>query len=127
MDGRIVLSAVLVVHVAVAGVHGVTHSLVPVYLSVWVNAVVAVTTFLGPLAGVALRWRGHPLGVPLFTLSLAVALLVGGVLHFGFENPDHVHAIPASQWRLPFQGSAAGVAVTEGVGTVVGSWYWYTR
>lgn len=127
MDRRVVLLAALVVHLAVASAHGLTHSLVPVHLPAWLNAIVAATTFVGPLAGAVLAWREHPLGVPLFTLSLAGALLVGGVLHFGIETPDHVHAIPAGPWRVPFQVSAVGVALTETVGTAIGGRYWYTR
>jgi hypothetical protein len=127
VDRRVVLLAVLVVHLAVAGAHGLTHSLIPVHLPAWLNAIVAATTFLGPLVGVALVWREHPLGVPLFTLSLAAALLVGSVLHFRIDTPDHVHAIPAGPWRIPFQVSAVGVALTEAVGAAIGGRYWDTR
>jgi ABC-type xylose transport system permease subunit len=124
VDRRVVLSAALVAHLVVAAAHGATHSLIPVHLPAWLNVVVVVTTFLGPVAGVALAWREHPLGVPLFTASLAAALLVGGALHFGFESPDHVHAVPAGRWRPSFRASAVGVAVTEAVGVAVGGRYW---
>jgi hypothetical protein len=85
------------------------------------------TVFVGPAVGVALLWRGHPLGPPLFTLSMAGAVLLGGSLHFLVDNPDHVHAIPAGPWRLPFRVTAAGVAVTPAIGTAVGLWYWRGR
>lgn len=125
MDRRVVLLATLVVHLAVAVAHGSTHALVPVGLPAWVNVVVLLTTFLGPIAGVALAWRDRPLGVPVFTLSMTAALLVGGYLHFVLENPDHVHAIPAGPWRLPFRATAVGVALTEAAGAVVGARFWY--
>lgn len=127
MDRRVVLLGVLVAHLTAAVVHGTTHALVPVTLAAWQNAVVAATTFVGPAVGVALAWRGHPLGVPVFAASMAGALLVGGYLHFLVENPDHVGAIPAGPWQLSFQASAVGVAVTSAIGTVVGAWYWGTR
>lgn len=124
MERRVILAAVLLVHLAVALLHGATHALVPVSLTAGQNAVVALTTFVGPIAGVALAWRGHPLGVALFTLSMAGALAVGGYLHFLVENPDNVRAIPPGAWRLPFQASAAAVALSPAVGTVVGAWAW---
>lgn len=124
MERRVVLLVLLVVHLAVASFHGTAHALVPVTLPAWQNALVVLTTFLGPVAGVALAWRDHPLGVPVFTLSMAGALLLGGVLHFAVENPDNVGAVPPDAWRLPFQVSAAGVAALPLIGLVVGAAYW---
>ena len=126
MDRRVALSAALGLHLAVAVAHGSTHALVPVWLPPWGNALVLVTTFVGPIAGVVLAWRDHPLGIPLFTVTMAGALLVGGVLHFVVENPDHVHAIPGGPWQTPFRASAAAVAVTSALGAVVGVWAWQT-
>lgn len=127
MERRVVLLAILGVHLVAAVGHGSTHALVPVVLTPWQNLVVLVTTFLGPVAGVVLAWRDSPLGVPLFAMTMAGSLVVGGYLHFLVENPDHVRVIPAGPWRIPFQVSAAGVALTAGLGTAVGAWYWYTQ
>lgn len=127
MDRRVALSGVLGLHLLAAVAHGTTHGFVPVWLTVEQNVVVALTTFVGPVAGVALDRRGHPLGLPLFTLSMAGALLVGGGLHFVVENPDHVGAIPAGPWRVPFQLSAGGVGLTAALGAVIGGGYWFGR
>jgi len=125
MERRVVLLVVLGVHLVAALVHGGTHALVPVELPPWQNALVLVTVFVGPLVGAALALRDHPLGIPLFTLSMAGGLLLGVALHFLVEGqPDHVGAVPESVWRLPFQLSAAGLAVTPAVGTAVGAWCW---
>lgn len=123
MDRRVTLLAVLVAHLAVAVFHGVSHGLIPVHQPAWQNALVLLTTFLGPTVGGLLAWRDHPLGVPLFTVSIAGALLVGGVLHFVVENPDHVHAV-GGPWQLPFGASAVAVAVVSAVGTATGLRYW---
>jgi ABC-type xylose transport system permease subunit len=127
MDRRVALLAVLAVHLGVAVVHGISHGLIPVPQPPWQNALVLVTTFLGPIAGVLLVWRDHPLGVPVFTVSIAGALLVGGVLHFLVENPDHIHAVPHHPWRLPFQVTAGGLLLADAVGTVVGGWFWWSE
>lgn len=127
MNRRAVLLAVLGAHLAAGVAHGSTHAAVPVPLSAWQTAVVAGTTFVGPVAGVLLDRREHPLGLPLFVASMAGALAFGGVFHFLVENPDHVGAIPAGRWQLPFGASAVAVAVTDGLGVVVGAWYWRAR
>jgi len=127
VDRRVVLLGLVAAHLVVATVHGTAHALVPVRLTAWGNAVVVATTFVGPVVGVALAWRGHPLGVPVFTASMAGALATGGVLHFLVENPDHVHAIPAGRWQLPFRASAGALAITQAVAVGVGTWYWYLR
>ncbi|WP_276260046.1 hypothetical protein [Haloglomus litoreum] len=127
MDRTLALTGALAAHLVVAVVHGVSHGLLPVGLAPWQNAVVLVAVFAGPVAGVALVRRGHPLGLPLFTLTMAVGLVFGGVFHFLLENPDHVHALPAGAWRLPFQITAVGLVLTGAVGTALGGWHWWRR
>jgi hypothetical protein len=124
---RMAVHLALVAHLTVAVAHGVTHALVPVWLTTTQNAVVLSTTFVGPVVGVALASRDHPAGIPLFTLSMLGALAVGGGLHFVVENPDHVSAIPAGPWRLPFRASALAVALTPALGTATGAWAWWHR
>lgn len=124
MDRRIILLVVLGIHLIVAVAHGTTHALIPVVLPPWQNAIVVGTVFIGPVAGVGFALRRHPIGIPLFTVSMVGALLVSGILHFLIENPDHVHAVPVSPWRFAFQASAVGVAILPAIGTGVGLWYW---
>jgi|AntRauTorcE11898_2_1112593.scaffolds.fasta_scaffold03330_2 hypothetical protein len=127
MDRRLVLVALVALHLVVAGTHGVTHSLVPVWLSPEASVLVLATTFLGPVVGVVLAWRSHPVGVPLLAVSMLGAFLTGGILHFVVATPDHVHAIPAGPWRIPFQASAVAVAATSALGTVASTWAWHER
>ncbi|WP_440991595.1 hypothetical protein [Haloarchaeobius baliensis] len=122
VSGRRLLAIILVVHLVAATTHGLTHGLVPVPLPPWQNALVVATTFLGPIFGVVLHARGHRSGLPLFTVSMAGAFLLGVLLHFVVESPDHVHAVSAGTWQLPFQVSAAAVALTPLLGVVVGAW-----
>lgn len=126
MDRDVALPAALAVHLAAAAVHGATHGLVPVPLPSWVNVLVLGTVLVGPVAGVALARRGHPGGVPLFTASMAAALLLGLALHGLVETPDRLDLVPAGPWRLHFQASAVGVAAAQALGAAVGVWCWRT-
>lgn len=127
MDRTLALTGALVAHLAVAATHGLSHGLLPVGLAPWQNAVVLVTVFLGPVVGVGLVRHDHPLGLPLFTVSMAAGLLFGLTFHFLLENPDHVHAVPGGAWRFPFQATAVGLVITGGVGAGLGAWYWWRR
>lgn len=124
MDRRVALLGVLGLHLAAAVIHGATHGLVPVRQPVWQNGLVLVTTFIGPIIGAALAWRDHPWGLPVFAVSMAGALLLGGSLHFFFENPDHVQQVPTDPWRVPFQVSAAAVLLTPALGLVAAGYLW---
>jgi hypothetical protein len=121
------LLGALGLHLAASTSHGLTHGLVPVDLAPWQNAVVLATTFVGPVIGAALWLRGDGdasfaprLGLVVFTGSLALAFAFGVYFHFVVWNPDHVHAVPADPWRLPFQTSAVGVAAANALATAVG-------
>lgn len=124
MDRRVALPGALAIHLLVAVGHGATHGLVPVSLPAWGNGLVVLTVFLGPVVGAALTVRGHPLGLPVFTVSMLGALVLGGMLHFLVENPDHVALVPADPWRAAFRASAAAVAFSPALGAAVGGWYW---
>jgi ABC-type xylose transport system permease subunit len=120
----VTLAALAGLHLLAALVHGSAHALVPVTLAPWTNALVLATVFVGPVAGVWLDRRGHPLGVPLFTVTMAGALVLGGVLHFLVAGPDHVDAVPPGPWRLPFRASAATLLASEALGVAVGARRW---
>lgn len=127
MGRKLILSGVLGLHLVVAVFHGASHGLLGVTLPAWQNALVLATTFLSPILGVALVYKGHPWGIPLFTVAMAGSLAIGGLLHFFLENPDHIMVIPTGTWHASFQLSAGGVAVTATIGALTGSWAWMTE
>jgi AhpD family alkylhydroperoxidase len=120
-----VAAAALGVHLLVHAAHGVPHATIPVGLPAWLLATVVLTTFVLPVVGVVLLWRGPArVGAAVFAGSMAAAFVVAGVLHFVVSNPDHVTAVPAGPWRLPFQATAAAMALVDAVGVVVGVRCW---
>lgn len=124
MGRPLILSGVLSLHLAVAVLHGASHGLLGVALPAWQNVLVLLTTFIGPVLGLVLAHRGHRWGIPVFTVSMGASLLLGGLLHFIIENPDHVAAIPTGLWHAPFQISAAAVGITAATGALAGGWTW---
>lgn len=124
MDRQLVLPTLLFVHLGAAGVHGYSHAIVPVELSTTLNAIVLLTVFIGPTIGVILARRNHRLGIPIFTVGMIGAFLIGGVSHFIIENPDHVSRVPAALAGHLFELSALAVLVTPLVGAIFGANHW---
>jgi len=118
----------VLIHFIVLLWHGTAHILIPVPLTGLQTAFVGFVIFLLPLIGAGLLWtdRGRT-AAWLITLSMLGALLFGFINHFMRASPDYVLEVPANTWRHSFVTSAALLAVTETVGTMVGAvavWRW---
>lgn len=121
---RWLAAAVVAVHAVVSIGHGIAHQAVPVDLTAAQDVFVVLVIALAPVAALVLLWRGRErAGAGLLATSMAAALLFGVYFHYAVPNPDNVAAV-AGPWSLPFEGTAALVAVTELAGTVVGAWLW---
>lgn len=118
----LLLVASVVVHAAVGAWHGAAHTLVPVPLTTMQQGFVALVIMLLPLVGAALLWtRWRVAAAALITVTMLASLLFGIINHFVLDSPDHVLSVPDHAWQRGFVLSAALVAVSEAVGTVVGA------
>lgn len=123
-NDRWIAAGLVAVHAVVSIGHGVAHSTVPVDLTAAQEAFVVLVVALAPVLALALLWRGRErVGAGLLAASMAAALVFGVYFHYAVPNPDNVAAV-TGPWSLPFEGTAALVAVTEFLGTVVGAWLW---
>ena len=113
------LAALVIVHFALAVVHGVAHTGAHVPLTPVALAFVIVVIQLGPLVGLALTRVQPRGGAAVVAASMAGALLFGVVNHFVLAGPDHVSHVD-SEWRLLFGSTAALLALSEAGGTLVG-------
>ena len=111
---------IVVAHLAVSLFHGAAHSGAVVALTPLQNAFVWIVIMAGPLVALWLIWTGRRFGPELLALTMGGSLVFGIVNHFVVESPDHVAHITSAAWRLPFQLSAAGLALLEAAGTAVG-------
>jgi hypothetical protein len=118
---RLWLVAIVVVHLVVALWHGVAHAHVPVPLTGMQTAFVAVVIFALPLVGVPLLWTSRrSLAAWIIAGSMLASLLFGFLNHFVLDSPDYVIRVPEHAWRHSFVESAALVAISEAIGTVLG-------
>jgi hypothetical protein len=119
---RTSLFAIVLIHFVVLLWHGIAHILIPVPLSALQTVFVMFVILLMPLVGVALlRNNRRRTAAWLITLSMLGALLFGFINHFIRASSDYVLEVPANTWRHGFVTSAALLAVTETIGTVVGA------
>jgi hypothetical protein len=121
---RSAATLIVVAHLAVSLLHGAAHSGAAVPLSALQNAFVWIVIFAGPLVALWLIWTGRRFGPELLALTMGGSLVFGIVNHFVVESPDHVAHITSEAWRLPFQLSAAALALLEAAGTAVGIRWW---
>ena len=119
---RAIVAATVVLHLAVLFWHGAAHARIPVPLTSLQLAFVIVVIYVLPVVGGILVWtKRRVTGAWLVTLSMLASLLFGFINHFTRISPDYVLEVPENPWRHSFVVSAALLAVTETVGTVVGA------
>ena len=115
---------VIVIHAAIAALHGAAHRALNIELSRSQLLFVAAVVVIAPLlAGVLLLKRGGSSGSILLALSMAGALVFGLYNHFVLVGPDHVSHVPGppgSLWVTVFQVTAALLALSEAAGAVAG-------
>ena len=116
MDRR--LMVVALVHAAVSIAHGVPHDAAGVTLAPWQYAVVTVTT-LGPLAVAWVADRRPVAAGYAFAALLVVSVVFGVAHHWLLASPDNVRNVAAPH-HVPFEWSAAVLAVVGAVGVVTG-------
>ena len=117
---RTLAAGIVAAHLAVSFIHGAAHSGAAVPLSVLQNAFVWIVIFAGPLIALWMVWTGRALGPELFLLTMAGSFVFGVVNHFVLESPDHVSQVTSATWRVPFQATAAALALLEAAWTAVG-------
>ena len=115
---------VILIHLAVSLVHGLAHS----RLGISLNAAQAI--FVGALITAAPLVAGYLLGKnrlcaggALLAASMAGALVFGVFYHFiapGNDNVNHQFLLGPATWKDLFDQTAIGIAVLEGLGTILG-------
>jgi len=125
MAGVRATAALVGLHYLVNLAHGVAHGGVPVPLTPFQTAFVVIVVGFGPLVGVWLSRSDRPtLAWGSLAAVLAAGFVFGVAFHYVIASPDHVANVPAGSWKLPFEGTAALVALVDGGGALVAAWFW---
>ena len=94
---------------------------VPVPLTTMQQVFVAIVILLLPFVGMAMLWSEKKrAGAWLIAISMFASLIFGLLNHFVLRSPDYVLQVPMHTHRHAFVLSAALLAVTETVGTLIG-------
>ncbi|MBE7382628.1 MAG: hypothetical protein F6J95_014595 [Leptolyngbya sp. SIO1E4] len=116
-------ASVVIIHASMVALHGLSHGVLPVSLSLFQGLFVGIVIVLAPLFAAILLWtRFSRMGAAILLGSMMGALAFGLYNHFIFIGPDHVSQVPSTGWGILFQTTAVLLAVTEGLGVGVGIW-----
>jgi len=114
-------SAVVIIHLVVSTIHGLTHlgdSVIPGPVDL---AFIVIVISVAPILAAILLWRKQQsVGAMLLALSMAGALLYGLVQHFLLPGPDNVTQQGPGLWPLIFQITALLFVPLEALGCWLG-------
>jgi hypothetical protein len=126
----IVRYAILVVlsHIILTGVHGITHQQLGVSISDFQSGYVFLVTIVAPMAAaVMLLFLNMPKiqrgGAWLLLVSMLGSLLFGIVYHIVLPSSDNIFTVMqnSSSYSLVFTSTATFLLIVEGVGIWVGA------
>lgn len=115
---------VILIHLAVSLVHGLTHSRLGIGLSTAQRIFVVTVITVAPLVAGYLLWKNKlRSGGALLAASMAGAFIFGVFYHFiapGADNVNHQLPLGLANWTRLFDQTAVGIAVLEVVGLIFG-------
>jgi hypothetical protein len=120
-----VVTAIVLIHLVVAYVHGDAHEQLGVGLAPWQNAYVYGVIVAAPLVAAALAWtRWQRAGLLVLGISMLGALVFGVYFHFIGISNDHVSHLPEGNARGLFVATAILLVPLEAAGSAFGFWGW---
>jgi hypothetical protein len=118
ISARVLLAAIVVVHLGISMVHGMAHDGAHIALSRVATLFVFGVILAGPLVGLALSWPAPRIGFQVVAVTMAASFVFGLVNHFMLVSPDHVSQV-AHDWRPLFTATAVLLALTEAIGAAL--------
>jgi hypothetical protein len=110
------MATLVLVHFVITILHGMAHAKATVALSPFANIFVLAVIVAGPWIGLGLALRAQRVGAGVIALTMAAALIFGGINHFVLASPDHVAQV-ALPWRPLFTTTAVLLMLTEALGS----------
>lgn len=122
---RIVITALVVIHLAATLWHGDAHTKLAIGLPPEKTAFVFVVILIAPVVAAGLIWTRYvSIGLWVFFLSMLGALLFGAYHHYVMTSPDNIGHLPAGtpEFHSQFISSAAVIALLELVSVLYGAY-----
>lgn len=126
----IVVTIFLIIHHAVAVMHGGVHTEIPVILSSFQNFFVTVVMLLLPLVAVILAWtRYAKMGLLLLAVCMAGSLFFDVYHHYILVSPDNIAHLPDAPDHVHsrFVWTAHALTMLQLIGTGLALYFWRTR
>jgi hypothetical protein len=118
-----IATALVLLHMVIAYLHGDAHESLGVGLAAWQWAYVYVVITIAPLVAAALYWTRWPsAGAMLLGLAMAGSFAFGVYHHFIAVSPDHVSHLPAGDAQGMFIATAILLAISEAAAAAFGFW-----
>jgi amino acid permease len=113
---RIIITGLVIVHLAASIWHGDAHTRLAIALPPEKNIFVYVVILIAPLVAVSLVWtRYSTIGLWVLAISMIGALLFGAYHHYVMVSPDNIGHLPegSAEAHSQFTSSAAVIAMLE--------------
>lgn len=122
---RIVITGLVVIHLAATLWHGNAHTQLAIGLPPEKTVFVYVVILIAPIVAAGLVWtRYTSLGLWMFFLSMLGALLFGAYHHYVLVSPDNIGHLPTGspESHSQFIASAAVIALLELASALYGAY-----
>ncbi len=122
----VAVTALVVVHHAIALQHGGAHTDLAIVLAPWQNAFVNAVIVAMPFVGAILLWtRYAKVGLWLVVIGMTGALVFGVFHHYMMVSPDHISHLPEGSDHAhgTFIWTAGAIAMLECVTTAVAAYF----
>lgn len=126
---KIVITALVAIHLAATAWHGKAHDTLQVLLPPEKNAFVYVVILAAPVVAAILIWtRFQKAAIWIFFLSMLGSFLFGTAHHYVMVSNDNIGHLPSGthEQHAQFIDSALAIALLELAGALYGA-YWLGR
>lgn len=126
----IIATIFLLIHHAIAVMHGDVHNSIPVILSSAQNIFVYLVIMLLPIVAVVLMWtRFANIGLPLLLVTMVGALAFDIYHHYILVSPDNIAHLPAAPADLhsQFVWTAHALTLIQVIGVGLAAYFLRSR
>ena len=121
---KLVITALVAVHLAASLWHGNAHTLLAIYLPTSKTVFVFIVILIAPVVAAALVWTRYlSSGLWVLFLSMLGSFLFGAYHHYVLVSPDNIGHLPAGspEAHSQFITSAGAIALLELAGALYGA------